>query len=121
MLYGIDRLFTTVVTFDKDDDMEIGITHSVNGVPIRLSHERVFHIFQNHPELAGRTYEILETVHSPETVLEGANGECLAVRKVDHRYLVVVYREGAGSGFVITCFLTSKIEQIRKRKHLWPK
>lgn len=94
---------------------------SVNGVSIRLTFERLFHITQNHPELAGKTFDILETVGQPEFIFEGAEGECLAVRKMNHLYLVVVYREQEGDGFVITAFVTSRTESFKSRKQVWPR
>ena len=56
------------------------VTNSVHGVPIRLTYERWQHISQNHPEMAGLLYDILETVERPETVRLGPNGESIAER-----------------------------------------
>ena len=45
----------------------------------------------------------------------------LAVREIDlGKYLVVVYRELANDGFVITAFLTRRIRLLAGRKQLWP-
>ena len=101
--------------------MNVGIAYSMTGVPIRLTHERLFHITENHPELAGKAYDILETIHSPDFIVQGSYGEHLAVKRMNHVSLVVVYREGVDEGFVITSFLTSKVDQLKKRTIVWPK
>jgi hypothetical protein len=45
----------------------------------------------------------------------------LAVREIQPgRHLVVVYREGAADGFIITAFITSKTATLERRKQLWP-
>lgn len=99
---------------------EFGIAYSVTGASIRLTHERLFHITENHPELAGKAYEILETVHQPEFVVTGRANELMAVRSLDRHYLVVVYREQAQDGFIITSFITSHIHYLKKRSIIWP-
>ena len=60
-----------------------GILTSVNNIPIRLTEERLAHIYQGHPELQGCEDWIKETVSSPEKVLEGDNGALMAVRKYE--------------------------------------
>lgn len=99
------------------------IAHSVNGVPIRLTDERWLHITEEHSEMAGRYFEVLETVQEPEAVYEGKAGEMLAVKETeDGKHVVVVYRETSGEdGFVITAFLTSKTRQLERRVRLWPR
>ncbi len=67
---------------------------SINGVPIRLTEERWFHITEEHSELAGMYFEILETVEGPEAIYEGKFGEFIAIRKLEAgKYVVVIYRE----------------------------
>ena len=44
---------------------DIEIAYSVNGVPIRLTYERWFHITENHDDLASYYFEVLETVEKP--------------------------------------------------------
>ena len=56
------------------------IAHSVNGVPIRMTSERWFHIVENHDYLAGRYEDILDTVADPDMVLQGYGGALIAVR-----------------------------------------
>jgi len=99
----------------------INLIHSVTKVPIRLTDERWAHITEEHCELAGLRLEVLEVVANPERVLAGGEGELLAVRELGPgKHLVVVYRELAGEGFIITAFLTSKTKALEKRKKLWP-
>lgn len=94
---------------------------SKNGLPIRLTDERWTHITEEHCELAGLRSEVLETVFRPERILGGRDGELIAVREIQRgRHLVVVYREHATDGFIITAFLTSKTRSLAKRRQLWP-
>jgi len=37
------------------------------------------------------------------------------------KHLVVVYREIENDGFIITAFITSKIESLNRRNQIWPK
>lgn len=95
---------------------------SRGGVNIRLTEERWLHITEEHSEMAGYYYDVLETVQEPEAVYEGKEGELLAVKEIgDGKYIIVVYKEISGAdGFVITAFLTRKIVQITKRRKIWP-
>jgi hypothetical protein len=94
---------------------------STNGVPIRLTDERWLHITEEHNELAGMRFEVLETVAQPAQIFAGNRGERLAVRESEPgKYLIVVYREGENGGFIITAFLTRRIQALRRRTQLWP-
>ena len=98
-----------------------GIAKSKNGVSIRLTDERWSHICEEHAELAGLRLDVLETVAEPERIISGGAGELLALKKQsDGKMLVVVYREDAGDGFVITAFLTRREASLNRRKPLWP-
>ena len=98
-----------------------GIAKSKNGVIIRLTDERWSHICEEHAELAGLRLDVLETVAEPERIVSGGAGELLALKKQsDGKMLVVVYREDAGDGFVITAFLTRREASLNRRKQLWP-
>lgn len=94
---------------------------SVNGVTIRLPDERWVHITEEHAEMAGYLFEVLEAIQSPRAVFEGNSGELLAAREVQSgKYLVAVYRElSAEDGFVITAFLTRRWKQLEKRRKIW--
>jgi hypothetical protein len=94
---------------------------SKNEIPIRLTDERWTHITQEHAELTDLRDEVMKAIAEPVRVAEGGAGELLAVRELQlGKYLVVVYREGVGDGFVITAFLTRRIRSLERRKQLWP-
>jgi hypothetical protein len=94
---------------------------SKNGASIRLTDERWSHITEEHAELAGYKWDVLETVAEPEQILAGGDGELLALKKLtDGKTLVVVYREDQRDGFVITAFLTRREASLNRRKQLWP-
>jgi hypothetical protein len=95
---------------------------SKNEVPIRLTDERWTHIVEEHCELAGLRLEVLETVANPSRIIEGMQGELLAVQKIHmDKHLVVVYREFENDGFIITACITSKTKSLNRRDQLWPK
>ncbi|MCI2429993.1 hypothetical protein LM604_05015 [Candidatus Acetothermia bacterium] len=98
------------------------IVQSKHGVPIRLTEERWLHITEEHSEMAGDYFDVLETVQNPQTVYAGNAGEHLAVKEIEPgKYMVVVYKEmGGEDGFIITAFLTRRIKQIERRAKLWP-
>ncbi len=94
---------------------------SKNGVSVRLTDERWAHITEEHNELAGMRLDVLETVTQPSRILAGGENALLAVREVEVRkYLVVVYRELVNDGFIITAFLTRKVNSLNRRQQLWP-
>lgn len=95
---------------------------SKNGVPIRFTAERWAHITDEHSEMAGYYFEVLETVQEPEAVHAGRAGELLAIREVEPgKHLVAVYKElGERDGFVITAFLTTRVGQVQRRTKIWP-
>jgi hypothetical protein len=94
---------------------------SINGVPIRLTDERWEHITEEHGELAGMPLKVLATITQPNRILAGGGGELPAVQELDPgKFLVAVYRELEHDGFVITAFLTSKINALNRRKQVWP-
>jgi len=99
------------------------VIKSKNDVSIRLPDNRWFHITEEHSEMAGYYFEVLETVEQPEAIYEGKAGECLAVREVEKdKYIVVIYREISDKdGFIITAFLTKRIRQLERRQKLWPR
>ncbi len=91
------------------------ITHSVDGVPIRLTGERWDHICRRHPELNNQKERVLETIGDPMEVLKGDFGEKLAVRfyrrtPLTAKYLIVAYRElSEQDGFVVTAYLARRL------------
>jgi hypothetical protein len=98
--------------------MILGISHSVNGVPIRLTDERWEHILCRRPEMASLIETVLDGVEDPEYILRGRRGTFIAVMHLGERsYLNVVYRELSQSdGFIVT----ARIErQLDKSKIIW--
>jgi len=95
---------------------------SQNEIFIRLTDERCAHITEEHCELAGMRLEVLETIAKSLKILEGGDGELLAIREIEKdKFLVVVYRELNNDGFIITAFLTSRKKSLNRRKQKWPK
>ena len=99
----------------------MNIVRSKNDVPIRLTDERWVHITEEHSELAGYYFEVLETVEEPEVVYEGRSGERIAVRQLkEDKYIAVIYKElGKEDGFIITAFLTRRKKQLERRRAIW--
>src|SRR5258708_3620923 len=95
---------------------------SKNGVLIRLPDERWVHITEEHSELAGNLYNVLETIAEPSVIYSGSLGEMLAVSEIETgKYLVAVYKEiDSNDGFLITAFFTRRLRQLEKRRRLWP-
>ncbi len=92
---------------------------SKNGVTVRLTDERWSHVTEEHAELAGLKWDVLETVFAPERILSGNAGELFALKKqTDGKILVVVYREHVDDGFLITAFLTRREASLNRRKQL---
>lgn len=97
------------------------IAVSRNGIPIRLPDERWQHIMEEHAEVADLQGSILLAVAEPERILEGGDGELLAVKTIDTgKWIVVVYRELEQDGFIITAFMIRRERSLQKRKQLWP-
>lgn len=95
--------------------MIIGISHSINGVPIRRTDERWEHIVYRRPDMASFIETVLEAVETPEYILSGYKGTLVAVRHLGARsYLNVVYRElSKRDGFIITARIQSQLDKSR--------
>jgi len=97
------------------------VVTSKNRISIRLTDERWAHITEEHCELAGMRLDVLETVANPANIFAGGAGELLAAREIESgKFLVVVYRESEDNGFIVTAFLTRRIDSLKRRKQLWP-
>ena len=97
-------------------------TYSVNGVPIRLTDERWTHIVENHDDVAGYYFDVLETVANPGWVFEGDYDELWAVKLISKRKaMLVIYKESReqNDGFIITAFFTTKVRKLLTRRILW--
>jgi hypothetical protein len=96
---------------------------SKNGVPIRIPEERWFHITEEHSEIAGCYFDVLETISEPKEIFKGNSGELLAVKEIESgKFIVAIYKEERNSdGFLITSFFTKKINKLRRREKIWPR
>lgn len=101
----------------------MNVVKSINDVSIRLPEDRWFHVTEEHSEMAGYYFEVLETVEQPDAIYQGNTGECLAVKEVGKdKYIVVVYREVSNKdGFIMSAFLTKRKRQLERRPKLWPR
>ena len=57
--------------------------NSKNDVPIRLPIERWFHITEEHSEMAGYYFDVLEIIQEPAEIYEGGAEELLAVKEIN--------------------------------------
>lgn len=95
------------------------IVKSVNDVPIRLTDERWVHIIENHDDMAGYYDEVLNVVESPDCVIKGYRNASIALKKLQIKFLAVVYKEiSSNDGFIITAYFTSKIK-LEREVILW--
>ncbi|HXI23429.1 MAG TPA: hypothetical protein VNG71_06105 [Pyrinomonadaceae bacterium] len=63
----------------------------------------------------------MKAIAEPIRVFAGTAGELLGVRELDlGKFIVVVYRELEGDGFVITAFLTRRMRSLERRRQIWP-
>lgn len=58
------------------------VIQSKNNVSVRLTKERWLHITEEHSELAGYYFEVLETIETPEEIYQGMTGEYIAIKKL---------------------------------------
>lgn len=91
---------------------------SVDGVPIRLTSERWFHIVENHDDVAGHYDNVLTTIDDPDFILRGYKNSLIAVRNIGrNRYLNVIYKQlSQDDGFIITAYFTRK---TNRGKAIW--
>lgn len=105
--------------------MILGTTLSKNGVTIRLTEERWFHITYSHKEIDPTAIlTVLETIKLPTLILKGDVDELLAVKQRSRKkdWVVVVYKEiNAHDGFVLTAYVTTDFRWLLKRKIIWSK
>ncbi|MCL0037682.1 hypothetical protein M1N10_01550 [Thermodesulfovibrionales bacterium] len=98
------------------------IAYSVNNIAIRLTGERWTHIVENHDDIAGYYFDVLETITNPKWIFEGDENELWAVKLVSKRKaILVIYKElkKQNEGFIITAFFTAKIRKLLRRKMIW--
>jgi len=56
------------------------IVISKNGVPLRLTKERWFHIIENHEDLSGYYDDMLYTTEDPDYIIEGYERALIALK-----------------------------------------
>ena len=73
--------------------------------------------------MSGLSEKVLESINEPDEILEGDEKELIAIRRFNNKHIISIYREvNNEDGFVITAFLTSEVERVRKgRKIIWKK
>ena len=96
--------------------------NSINGVPVRLTEERWFHIIENHEDLAGHYDDVLSAIEDPDYVIEGYKKASIALKKIAKTmFLAVVDKEvSKEDGFIITAYFTAKV-RLEKEVILWQK
>jgi len=92
---------------------------------IKLSSKVLKHIIDRHPEVAGYTRKIVETVQNLDVIVKGLRGEFKALKfysdlHIGPKYLVVVYREIDKEKVIITAYFTSKLARV-KGEIIWRK
>jgi hypothetical protein len=94
---------------------------SKHDTTIRLTDERWAHIIEEHAELAELQVAVLAAIAMPTQIFAGNAGELMATQEMEPgKWLVVIYRETDGDGFIITAFLTRRRRQLDRRKQVWP-
>lgn len=100
----------------------IGFAISKNSIKIRLEEERWFHIVENHDYMSGLSSDVLDTIEKPDVIIKGKKGELIAAKEFKGRHLMVIYKETSKQdGFVITAFMTSEVERIKRKGVIWKK
>lgn len=95
------------------------IVNSISNVPIRLTEERWLHIVENHDELAGYYDIVLSCIEDPDIIIKGYRGAFIALKKIENKFLAVVYKElGKEDGFIITAYFTSRLK-LDKEVIIW--
>ena len=98
--------------------------NSKNQILIRLTDERINHIFKNQPETKDCINWFIETIVNPDFIIAGDFGELLAIKLYEktpvtqNKYLIIVYKEtGKLDGFILTAYFSRGIN--KKRRTVW--
>jgi len=98
--------------------------NSKNNVLIRLTDERISHIFNNHPETKDCISWFIETIENPDFIVAGDFGELIAIKLYnktpvsENKYRTLVYKEiGKFDGFILTADFSRSINM--KRRIVW--
>lgn len=102
------------------------VAESTNKIRIRITAERWAHVVESHDYMAGNRDLVVETIEDPDSIVTGRQGELIALRhyqatSITEKHVVVVYREFANDGFLITTFMTSAPETILRKGVVWQK
>lgn len=92
---------------------------SVNENTIRVTAKQWAHVTENHDYMSGNLDKVLETLAEPDLIIEGEQGESLALRayestNITQKTAVAIFRDEP-DGFLITAFFTSKPDKIEKK------
>lgn len=94
------------------------------GNRVRLTEERLAHILE-HPEMRGMEPRIVETLSTPEWVVESLSDAQARLyyrfyigTRIGNKYLCVVVKVLDTDVFVVTAYLTDK---VKKGRQLWPR
>ncbi len=89
----------------------------VRGRLVRLTDERREHLETNHPEMAGQTPRIVETLREPDTVVRSRIGPGIELfyrlydqSPVSSKYMCVVVKVLSGDNFVVTAYYTDRVK-----------
>jgi len=100
------------------------ILHDRDGLPIRLTEERLAHILE-HPEMTGMADAIEKTLLQPQQIVESfSDPEARLYYRhyvgtlVGDKYVCVVVKVTESDAFVLTAYLTDK---IKRGVRLWPR
>ncbi len=98
--------------------------NSKNNILIRLTEERINHIFRNHPETKDSIGWVIEAIENPDYIVGGDFGELLAIKLykktpvTENKFLIVVYKEITKlDGFILTAYFSRGIN--KKRRVIW--
>ncbi len=101
---------------------------SKNNIPIRLTYKQWAHIVEAHDYMAGCLDLITETLSFPDYIVNGWSDEQIAIKHypktvITEKHVIVIFKENIkrNDGFVITAFMTSKVNKILKRGIIWKK
>ena len=100
------------------------IVHDCFGRAVRLTDERIAHIFQ-HLEMAGMEVEIERVLQAPAEVRVSRSDDTVqlfyefyAQTRVGGKWLCVVVKYPGDDAFVVTAYLT---DQLKAGETIWPK
>jgi hypothetical protein len=81
-------------------------------------------VVESHNYVVGNLELVVETIEDPDYIVAGRKGEFIALRhyestSISEKTVVAAYREFVDDGLLITAFMTSSPESIRRKDVLW--